>query len=87
MISIKKYRNNYSNVWDNFIKNSNNGTIFHTQKFLSYHLQRRFNDHSLLFYSEKTLVAVLPAAAISINNKLELRSHPGASYGGIGSKN
>ena len=83
MISIKKYKKNYNKIWDNFIKNSNNGTIFHTQKFLSYHKDRLFNDHSLLFYNKHDLVAVLPAAKITKNEITTLYSHPGASYGGL----
>ena len=56
---------------------------FHTQKFLSYHKDRLFNDHSLLFYNKHDLVAVLPAAKITKNDKTTLYSHPGASYGGL----
>ena len=49
-IIIKKYKNSLKKEWNNFVNQSNNGTIFHNQKFLSYHLNRKFIDHSLLFY-------------------------------------
>lgn len=34
--------------WDNFVLNSNNGTMFHSRKFLSYHPEGRFKDTSLV---------------------------------------
>ncbi len=82
MISIKKYTEKLNNIWDDFIFKSNNGTIFHTQLFLNYHQNKKFINHSLLFFDKKTLLAVLPAAIIQ-NNKKILYSHPGASFGGI----
>lgn len=81
MISIKKYTEKLNNIWDDFIFKSNNGTIFHTQQFLNYHQNKKFINHSLLFFDKDTLIAVLPAATNN-NNKI-LHSHPGASFGGI----
>ena len=47
MISIKKYNDKMKNIWDDFVDNSNNGTIFHKQSFLSYHLNRlKFLDQN-----------------------------------------
>ena len=83
MISIKKYTEKLNNIWDDFILKSNNGTIFHTQSFLSYHQKRSFTDHSLLFFDKATLLAVLPAVVIKYNGKRILFSHPGASFGGV----
>jgi len=79
MITIEKYNHKMLNIWDDFISNANNGTIFHTQKFISYHITRDFNNHSLLFYYNKKLVCLLPAAKL----KDALCSHPGASFGGL----
>ncbi len=70
-------------VWDEFIDISNNGTLFHKQSFLNYHIQRKFSDSSLLFYKKKHLVAVLPAALVQKSENKILISHPGASFGGI----
>ena len=83
MISVKKYTEKLNNIWDDFILKSNNGTIFHTQRFLNYHQNKQFTNHSLLFFDKATLVAVLPAAVIKYNNKNILFSHPGASFGGV----
>jgi hypothetical protein len=83
MISIKKYTEKLNNIWDDFIFNSNNGTIFHTQQFLSYHQNKKFTNHSLLFFDKDILLAVLPASIIKNNNQKILCSHPGASFGGM----
>ena len=83
MISIQKYNNKILHLWDDFISNSNNGTIFNRQKFLSYHISRKFDDHSLLFFSDMKLIAVLPAVIINSSGRRTLYSHPGASFGGL----
>ena len=83
MIEILKYENNFFNEWDNFIDQSNNGTIFHKQQFLSYHIDRKFQDFSLLFKKRSKIIAVFPAAIQVEGSKKILFSHPGASFGGI----
>jgi len=79
MISIKKYSKIFINEWNDFVAFSNNGSLFANRHFLNYHIKRSFKDCSLLFYYNKKIVAVLPAAI----KKNSLYSHPGASYGGI----
>ena len=79
MITIEKYNHKMLNIWDDFIYHSNNGTIFHTRKFLGYHIERCFTDFSLMFYFRNKLVCVLPAAV----TQKDLFSHPGASFGGL----
>ena len=79
MISIKKYSKNFINQWNDFVSSANNGTLFSNRDFLNYHINRTFQDYSLLFFKNKKIIAVLPAA---IKNN-SLHSHPGASYGGI----
>ena len=83
MIEILKYENNLIDEWDSFIERSNNGTIFHKQRFLSYHITRSFHDHSLLFKKRGRIVAVFPAAKQQKKSKKILFSHPGASFGGV----
>ena len=61
-------KKNYSS-WDSFVKNANNGTIFHLRKFLSYHPKNKFIDHSLEFYKNNSLFSIFPAAEIVNNNK------------------
>ena len=68
MISIKKYNPKMKKNWDDFVNQSNTGTIFHKQSFLNYHLKRKFHDYSLLFYNKNVLVSVLPAALIKNKN-------------------
>lgn len=67
--------------WDEFIENSDNGTIFHTRKFLSYHPEDRFKDASIVIKRKNNLFSVLPAAIIERDGKKILSSHGGASYG------
>jgi len=80
MITVKRFNNN-SLSWDSFVSSANNGTLFHTRHFLSYHPKERFNDHSLEFYKKGKLVGVFPAAVIETENGRTLVSHPGASVG------
>ncbi len=81
-LTITQYKPEYLAIWDQFIDESLNGTIFHRQKFLGYHPPDRFEDHSLLFYEKNKLVSVFPAAIIEKEGKKVLKSHPGTSYGG-----
>jgi len=72
--------------WDQFVRTSRNGTIFHQRKFLAYHAVGRFQDASLMIRRKGQLVAVFPAVwrCVTDNGQTEtiLHSHPGASYGG-----
>ena len=81
MIKIKKFSESGKNEWDLFIDSSNNGTIFHLRRFLSYHPKGRFADHSLLAYKKGKLIGVIPAAIKKINDKSLFVSHPGLSVG------
>lgn len=69
----------HSTLWDAFVARSMNGTIFHSQQFLRYHPEGRFDFHHLLFFSAEKLVAVLPAGLRNGGRSLE--SPLGASYG------
>ncbi|RJP68771.1 MAG: GNAT family N-acetyltransferase [Ignavibacteriales bacterium] len=67
--------------WDDFVEKSDNGTIFQTRKFLSYHPKDRFKDASIVVKKKNKLFAVLPAVVIERDGKKILSSHQGASYG------
>ena len=82
-IVLKKYYKKNAKQWDDFVKSSSNGTIFHLRQFLTYHINRQFNDNSLLFKKNDSIIAVFPATKIVENGKNILFSHPGASYGGF----
>ena len=81
--SLRKYNIIDKSKWDDLVESSVNGTIFHTQQFISYHPENRFKDNSLMFFKGEKLIAVFPAAIIYKENKKILKSHPGTSYGGI----
>ncbi len=69
--------------WDAFVNESDNGTIFHTRRFLSYHPPGRFDDASVVFYKKGEPLALLCAARKESSRGKECISHPGASYGGF----
>ena len=55
MLKIRKYKETDRKHWDYFVGNSNNGTIFHLRRFLNYHSENRFNDHSLIIKKKQQL--------------------------------
>jgi hypothetical protein len=81
-MEIIEYSDKWKEKWDKFVLESNNGTIFHTQKFFDYHTDVRFNFNHLLFIDKSNIIALLPGARIS-----KLYESPiGASYGSIVTK-
>ena len=83
MITYKRYNDNDFDAWEEFVGSALNATIFHSKVFLSYHIERTFKDHSLMFYKKNKLIGVFPASETSTEFGAELFSHPGASFGGI----
>ena len=84
MYTIQRYDAAHAEKWDAFVMtHAMNGTFLQTRRFLSYHPQGRFEDHSLLFYNGQELCAVLPAAVQTVDGKRMLRSHPGSTFGGL----
>lgn len=73
--------NDRPKVWDEFIESSSNGTIFHTQRFLSYHGSEKYQFSFLGFYDDNSLQAVLPCVVEKQSHLL--RSPVGATYGGL----
>ncbi len=82
-ISVRKYHDDRRKDWDRFIDESNNGTLFNYRGFLSYHIERSFTDHSLIFEKNGNILAVFPAAEMVEDGRKILFSHPGASFGGF----
>ena len=76
-MKIRKYNKDYYKAWDNFVISSNNGTIFHLQKFLNYHPKGRFSWHHLIFEEKDNIIALLPAQLKGD----KLISPAGASFG------
>ena len=82
-ISIEPYQDSFAEEWDNFVWQANNGTIFHTRRFLNYHPPERFEDHSLIIKKDKRVIALFPATIRYEQHRRILTSHRGASYGGL----
>jgi hypothetical protein len=79
-VTVHRYTPANKAEWDSFVAKSNDGTIFHTQQFLSYHPEGKWQFCHLLFRQNNALIAVLPAG---INSNGELWSPVGSSYGSI----
>jgi len=78
MITITLYENQHRSAWNTFVKRSKNGIFFFQREYMEYHSDR-FMDHSLLFFQDNKLIALLPA------NKQDtlLHSYGGLTFGGI----
>lgn len=77
-INIKRYSPDSEMIWNEFVRNSKNPLFMFDRNYMDYHSDR-FHDHSLIFYDEDKIVALLPA------NEKEgiLYSHGGLTYGGL----
>ena len=85
-IVVEQYQDSFCDQWDEFVWQANNGTIFQTRKFLSYHPPQRFEDFSLIFKKENRVIALFPATVRYEKQRRILTSHRGSSYGGIVTK-
>ena len=75
---VKLYDKAYKEEWNKLVNTSKNGTFLFYREFMEYHANR-FTDHSLLFFEDDELIAILPA---NIDGNT-LISHAGLTYGGI----
>ncbi len=78
MITVVRYTDDMVDIWNQFNKQSKNYLFMFDRKYMDYH-RDRFKDHSLLFYDEDKLIAILP---LSEHGNL-LISHGGLTYGGF----
>ena len=78
-MEIIEYSEKWKEKWDRFVLESNNGTMFHLQKFFDYHNPGKFSFNHLMFVNKNEIVALLPGSII--NGMFE--SPIGASYGSI----
>ena len=74
----ERYTAEKKDEWNAFINAARNPLFMHNRNYMDYHSDR-FSDHSLMFYDEDKLEALLPA------NEREgvLYSHQGLTYGGL----
>ncbi|MBB4062661.1 hypothetical protein [Salinibacter ruber] len=78
-LDITPYQSDWRDEWDEFVlKESVNGTVFHTRNFLSYHPDDRFEDTSIIVCDGDTIACVVPACKDDHGSF----SHAGSSYGG-----
>lgn len=75
--SIRRYRNEDAEMWDNLVAESRQGTLLHLRGYMDYHSDR-FSDCSLIACRKGKPAAILPAN--SVEDKLY--SHQGLTYGG-----
>lgn len=81
-MEVIKYTPEWKDKWDRFVLESNNGTMFHLQKFFDYHTPGKFKFDHLMFVHKGEIKALLPGSII--NGMFE--SPIGASYGSIVTK-
>lgn len=80
-IHIQEYSPEFRDEWEEFVENSNNGTMFHKQAFLDYHPEGKFDFYHLMFRQGDKLVGVLPGGLKEGGQ--DFWSPVGASYGSI----
>ncbi len=78
MISIQRYTGQEKNAWNQFNSGSKNSLFMFDREYMDYH-RDRFEDHSLMFYDDDKLIALLP---LSERQEI-LTSHGGLTYGGF----
>ena len=78
MFEIRRYTPEHADEWNQFVAESKNGVFLFDRRYMDYHSDR-FCDHSLMFYLDGRLLAVLPAHQSGDT----LCSHNGLTYGGL----
>lgn len=82
--TIINYSNEYKEKWDKFVmEDSMNGTFLQTRRFIEYHPQERFDDGSLIFLKDDSIVAIILACIVREKNGAVMYSHKGSTYGGF----
>lgn len=77
-LSVLQYKSELKQQWDSFVSEAKNGVFLFYRDYMEYH-SNRFIDHSLLFFKDNRVVAVMPANLESHT----LHSHAGLTFGGI----
>ena len=78
MIVIRRYTEEDKVFWNDFNKSSKNSIFMFDRNYMDYH-KDRFVDHSLMFYDDDKLIALLPMC----EKESVLISHGGLTYGGF----
>ncbi len=77
-MDVRRYQDKDQPIWDTFNQGAKNRLFMFDRNYMDYH-RDRFQDHSLLFYHDDELIALLPAC----ERGGELFSHAGLTYGGF----
>lgn len=83
-IKIQKYKPENKEEWQEFLKHTNNGTMFHSIDFLEYHPVGKFDFYNLIFRRDNEIIGILPGG-VKENGEV-FWSPMGASYGSIATK-
>lgn len=78
MIHIQLYCKDSKGLWNTFNAESKNGLFMFDRDYMDYHSDR-FSDHSLMFYENDKLLALLP---LNLQDHI-LYSHQGLTFGGF----
>jgi hypothetical protein len=78
MLSIVRYTEDKAEEWNKFNVKSKNSLFMFDRNYMDYH-KDRFADHSLMFYDDDELIAILPMS----EKDHKLISHGGLTYGGF----
>jgi len=81
-IEIERYNSMHHDLWNGFLAHAKNGLFIFDRNYMEYHSDR-FEDASLLFLVDGSLVAIMPA---NIRGRT-FESHGGLTFGGIISDN
>jgi len=77
-ISIRRYHNKDFALWNQWVAQAKNATFLFHRDFIEYH-KGRFEDYSLMLFSDEKLLAILPAHRA----EKSVFSHQGLTYGGL----
>lgn len=75
---VRRYSSDDIQEWNACLKVSRNGLFMFNRYYMDYH-RDRFEDHSLMFYDEDSLIGIMPCSM----HDGTLKSHGGLTYGGI----
>ncbi|MBO4811898.1 MAG: GNAT family N-acetyltransferase [Prevotella sp.] len=78
MLTVERYSQQWQREWNDFVARAKNATFLFDRRYMDYHADR-FSDHSLLFFRDDRLYAILPA---NERGKV-LYTHQGLTYGGL----
>jgi|SRR5947209_3981189 len=78
MLRVERYEPRWRDEWDRFVGRSKNGVFLFCRSYMDYHADR-FADHSLLFFDDEKLLALLPANRTDTT----LMTHGGLTFGGF----